>query len=327
MEQPPVNADNSLRLSIPLGHLQYVSSATPITPAEHTQPTTPPPPEAAPAPAPKPIPTIGLPPQAWAAAGVPVPVPGQALSATSAAVRLRDAIGRWAPAQWRVPAVVGIVALGLGGWGATQWPNAHTAAVAVLPPPVETPALAEGAGVLENVATPYRSAAVDRVTIDVAQPSAQVETHEPIGVPPLPTLKPAAAAPAPPAASVQAAKPAKGGDADGKDRKAKHGEEPGEVSHVVVDEAPPSAPPVRKAPSPPAAAAAPAAPAIAPPSAGKPPRLLAVLPSGEVVVTDPATGLPKPVRVGAVLPNGAKLLSVNAAAGTAVTEQGTLKLD
>lgn len=61
--------------------------------------------------------------------------------------------------------------------------------------------------------------------------------------------------------------------------------------------------------------------------ARRPVRLVTIMDANTIVVSDPATGIPKPVKVGAVLHDGATLVSVDVKAGTAQTDRGVLRLE
>lgn len=76
-------------------------------------------------------------------------------------------------------------------------------------------------------------------------------------------------------------------------------------------------------------AAAPAAQptATAQAAARRPVRLVTIISANEIVVSDPTSGLPTPVRVGAVLHDGSTLQAVDPKAGTAKTDKGVLRLE
>lgn len=56
-------------------------------------------------------------------------------------------------------------------------------------------------------------------------------------------------------------------------------------------------------------------------------RLVTVVDTSTIVVTDPITRLPRPVEVGAVLHDGSRLLAVDVQARTALTDRATLRLE
>jgi len=56
-------------------------------------------------------------------------------------------------------------------------------------------------------------------------------------------------------------------------------------------------------------------------------RLVTVVDSSTIVVTDPITRLPRPVEVGGVLHDGSRLLAVDVQARTALTDRATLRLE
>lgn len=63
------------------------------------------------------------------------------------------------------------------------------------------------------------------------------------------------------------------------------------------------------------------------PAARRPVRLVTIISGNEIVISDPTTGLPTPVRVGAVLHDGSTLQAVDPKAGTAKTDKGVLRLE
>ena len=311
MEQPHDKTDGPVQVVVELGRLQYLNVAAPAPHAERAAPPA----------------TTSL---SSAAASLPPSLSPGAHPAQKRRWQPGAMLRRIAP-QWRTPVVAGVAALAAAavtGTAVAMLLNRHDPSATALPPPVaEVPPPA-----LEAVAAPYRVPDANSAQILVAPPSADVQTHEPIGAPPLPSLKPAspeaikaAVAAATQAVPVQSHAPTtKGGNSGGnaKDAKEKSDGDGQDVAHVVDDTTSPG--PGRKAVT---STAAPApAPVPIASHATTMPRLLA-LTASEAVVTNPGTGLPTSVRVGGVLPNGAKLTSVNAATGVAVTDKGTLKLE
>jgi hypothetical protein len=110
-------------------------------------------------------------------------------------------------------------------------------------------------------------------------------------------------------------------------------------SFVVLNKAP-EKPAQLSQPAPIAASAKPAveapkpveAPAVAKTSERgtaerKAPRLVTIVDASTIVIPDPKTGVPKPAKVGTVLPDGSTLTKVDPKAGTAETDKGILRLE